>query len=73
MKISVQHKSESNLITVYKKYDDIIVECNHAGAEKEYLPAFTTSLDGYGYVDDGSELVLVCDKCDMQLIDGEWV
>lgn len=73
MKISVQHKPSFDFITVREKQDGIIVGCNHAGAEEEYLPAFRQDSDSHEYLDDDSELVLLCNKCDMQFIDGEWL
>ena len=73
MKINVQHKLDFDFITVYEKYDDIIVNCNNGGAEEEYVPDTRFDQDSHEYVDDGYQTVVVCDKCDMQLVDGQWL
>ena len=50
-------------ITVTTKEDDIIVDCNHAGAEFEHV----------AYGADETEYIIVCDKCNAQFAGEEWV
>jgi hypothetical protein len=50
-------------ITVTIKEDGIVVDCNHAGADYKTVTVYP----------DGSDVVLACDKCNKQLIGGEWV
>jgi len=52
----------------YEEDGEFIVEdCNHAGAKEEQLTAheFTAF--------ETEEMVRVCDKCNKQYVDGEWL
>lgn len=50
-------------IAVTIKEDGVVMDCNHAGAERQTVTVFP----------DGSDDVIVCNKCNKQLIGGEWV
>lgn len=59
---------EITVVSGYLEDGEFIVEhCNHAGAEEITLTAneFT--------VWEREEMVRVCDKCNKQYIDGEWI
>ena len=52
----------------------MIIDCNHGGAEEQEAYKLEFDHDAGMFAATGSDLILVCDKCDKQYEEesGEW-
>lgn len=75
--IQVTQHSWPEPVTVQILDDDIVSECNHAGAYYVEVDADEYDVDSHTYLPTGSQTVLMCDKdnCNAQYnpYDEEWV
>ena len=77
MTINIMQVSKSQPITVRGGvWDDDIFDqdwCNHDGAKIEEVTSSEFDNDSGQYAQTGTELMLVCDKCEATLVGDEWV